>query len=126
LSKEYVKAGALDAAYFKTSGTVLIEGHASIIAIQEIVFSLGALMFYYLLYNSKLIPRWLSGWGFLAAILYLVAGIYNLFGPEPVILLLPMLPQEMIMAVWLIVKGFNHSAIAAGSGKVDLYQGIKI
>jgi hypothetical protein len=124
LSKEYVKAGASDAFLFKTSGTVLTEGHASIIALQEIVFSIGALMFYYVLYNSKLIPRWLSGWGFIAAILYLGAGIYNMFGPEPVIFLLPMLPQEMIMAVWLIVKGFNHTAIPSGSVKVELYQGV--
>jgi hypothetical protein len=82
-------------------------------------------MFYYLLYQSTLIPRWLSGWGFLAAILYLVASIYNLFGPELSILLLPLALQEMVMAVWLIVKGFNSSAIASGSAKVDLYQGVK-
>ncbi|MBN9392359.1 MAG: DUF4386 domain-containing protein [Chloroflexi bacterium] len=113
LSKEYVKAGAPDIAYFKTSGTVILEGTDSISAILAIVFSLGALMLYYVLYQSKLIPRWISIWGFLAAVLYLGAGIYNLFGPELTIGMLPMLPQEMVMAVWLIVKGFNPSAIAS-------------
>jgi hypothetical protein len=28
-------------------------------------------------------------------------------------------PQEMVMAVWLIVKGFNPSAIAALSAKTE-------
>jgi hypothetical protein len=28
--------------------------------------------------------------------------------------------QEMVMAVWLIVKGFNPSAIAPGSVKTDV------
>jgi hypothetical protein len=79
-------------------------------------------MFYYLLYQSKLIPRWLSVWGFIGAILFPVAWL-SLFGPTisgP--FLLPLVVNEVVLAVWLIVKGFSPSAIASGSGNTDINE----
>jgi len=121
VSQEYVKAGTPDASYFQTLGAVLIEGHALIGPVQTIVFCLGALIFYYLLYQTKLIPRWLSGWGLIAIIPYLAAGLlvlFGFFGPlstSEIVLVFPLALQEMVMAVWLIVKGFNPSSIASAS-----------
>jgi hypothetical protein len=75
------------------------------------------------LYQSKLIPRWISGWGLIAAILWLATTFLDLFGiisawsTVQVVLALPIGLQEMVMAVWLIVKGFNQSAIASLSAK---------
>src|SRR4030042_2007136 len=80
LSQEYVKAGTPDASYFQTLGAVLLHGHDLIGPVQTIVFCLGALIFYYVLYQTNLIPRWLSGWGLIAIILYLAAGLLVLFG----------------------------------------------
>jgi hypothetical protein len=121
VSQEYVKAGAPDASYFQTLGAVLLEGHDLIAPVQTIIFCLGALIFYYLLYQTKLIPRWLSGWGLIAIIPYFAAGLlvlFGFFGPlstGEIVLEFPLALQEMVMAVWLIVKGFNPSAIASGS-----------
>ncbi|HHL33460.1 MAG TPA: DUF4386 family protein, partial [Desulfobulbaceae bacterium] len=70
-----------------------------------------ALMIYYLLYQSKLIPRWLSAWGFLGGIQYFVASLSGMFGLEIEVFLFPLAAQEMIMALWLIVKGFDENAI---------------
>jgi hypothetical protein len=123
LSQEYVKAGAPDASHFQTLGALLLKGNDSISTILVIVFSLGALMLYYLFYQSKLIPRWISGWGFIAILLHLVTGFLILFHLQSpfstinIVMNLPIFLQEMVMAVWLIVKGFNPSAIASGSVK---------
>ena len=83
-------------------------------SISTIVFCLGALIFYCLLYRSRLIPRWLSGWGLVAAIPYLAGGLLGLVGlvsPLSTIVTamdLPLAVQEMVLALWLIVKGFNR------------------
>ena len=117
VSQEYVKAGVPDASHFQTLGTLLLKANDQINPILEIVFSLGALMIYYLFYQSKLIPRWLSVWGLIGAILYLAAGLFAMFSVDFGILLAPLALQEMVLAVWLIVKGFNPSAIASESVK---------
>ena len=81
-----------------------------------IPFVLGALMFYVLLYQSRLVPRWLSTWGLVAAALSIVASLGSMFGLSSLgVLSLPLFLQEMVMAVWLIAKGFNSPAIAAES-----------
>jgi hypothetical protein len=123
LSREYVAAGVPDASNFQTLGAVFLKGSDSISSIVGIVFSLGALMLYYVFYQSKLIPRWISIWGFIAIILGLATSvliIFHLQSPSSTIntvMNLPILLQEMVMAVWLIVKGFNPLAIASGSAK---------
>jgi len=113
LSQDYVKAGAADASYFQTSANLLQVASVWIGYILSIVFSLGALMIYYLFFQTKLIPRWLSVWGLIGAVLYLAAALLGLFGSELGILEAPLALQEMVLAVWLIVKGFNSSAVAA-------------
>ncbi|NVM47067.1 MAG: DUF4386 family protein, partial [Candidatus Lokiarchaeota archaeon] len=68
-----------------------------------------------------LIPRWISVWGLIGAIMYLASGLLVMFGlitsTISDVLQLPIFLQEMVMAVWLIGKGFNPSAIASGSIK---------
>ena len=84
--------------------------------VAPIVFSIGSLMFYYLLYKSKLIPRWLSGWGLIGAALFLASAFLPLLSYVPsstlVFLHLTGAVNQMVLAVWLIAKGFNSSAIA--------------
>ena len=87
-----------------------------------IVLSLTALILNYILYQSRLVPRFISVWGLIGAALMLAAGLLGMFGLSPfstiVILLgLPLALNEMVLAVWLIVKGFNSSAIASASAK---------
>lgn len=74
-------------------------------------FSLGALMYYALFYRSRLVPRWLSGWGIAGVLLMMTACLLALFSDNPVTgyvpLILPIFVQELVLAGWLLVKGFS-------------------
>jgi len=120
LSKEFVIAGAPVASSYQTSGALLLAVRESGSgALAYIAFGIGAMMYYYLFYQSKLIPRFISLWGLLgialmfADVLFIMFGLYVQFSTLSIILTLPILVQEMFLAVWLIVKGFNSSAIAS-------------
>jgi hypothetical protein len=120
LSREFVKAGAPASSYFQTLGAVLLAGYHWVGNVGSLLaFGLGALMYYYIFFRTRLVPRWLSGWGLVGAALIMVAGalvLFGLIGPlsaPQVVLALPIAVQEMVFAVWLIAKGFDSSAIAA-------------
>lgn len=112
LSRMPVQDGTLNGSSFQALGTLFVGGEVMSF-VTTIVFILGALMFYYLLYRSKLVPRWISGWGLLSALPYVAAGFLVIFGVAghmstlDTVLRLPLALQEMILAVWLVAKGFN-------------------
>jgi len=117
-----------DISALQTVATELLETEI-LGSLLTIVFILGALMFYTVLYQSKLVPRWLSGWGLIATLPYLVAALLVLFGTnEPMsttdsLLQMPLGIQEMVLALWLIVKGFNPTAVESGSARIAVSEG---
>ena len=117
LSQEFAKAGALDTSYYQTLGTLLLAaGNWAYLLGLGLAFAISALILNFVLYQSKLIPRWLSGWGFIGAALVFTNYLLESFGINPVeILFLPIAAQEMVFAIWLIVKGFNLSTISSES-----------
>jgi hypothetical protein len=119
LSQQFTTAGAADRTSLQVIADALVSlrDHATLLGV--FAFSLGAFMYYCLFFQSQLIPRWLSGWGIVAVSLMMTACVLSLFSGNPVtgyaLLVFPIALQEMVLAVWLIVKGFNPSAMAAGS-----------
>lgn len=107
LSREYVSAGAPASSSFQMSGTLLLGVREWVFPLNPIIAGTGMLLFNYLLYQSRLIPQWLSIWGLLGATLVMVAGLIGLFGDFLYPLAVPIAVQEMALAVWLIVKGFS-------------------
>lgn len=118
LGKFYVQAGDAAASGFQASGDLLVRAGSGG-AVGGIIFCLGALMFYAVLYQSRLVPRWITVWGLAAVVPYLAAqflAVFDLLDPvssTATLLFVPMAVQEMVLAVWLIVKGFNLSAAAS-------------
>ena len=113
LSHLYVNAVAPVVSYFETSGALLLEAFAWSGHLLDIPFVLSALLLNYMLFKSKLVPKWLSGWGFVGAIVYIVYIFSLLFLPFAFaeIFAAPLGIQEMALAAWLIIKGFNSTAV---------------
>lgn len=127
LSQDFVAATAPDAAPYRVAGTLLLAVHTWTFALGPL-FMLGINTFMYssLLYKSKLVPRPLATLGLTGATLVFGAALLVIFGVYPqlslpvTLLALPIASYEMILAGWLIVKGFNTSAITDEAGKTEM------
>lgn len=114
LSQEFVNATASDVSYFQISGALLLSLRDWLSILVDFSFPIGALIFNYLLYKTKLTPRWIAALGLVGAALWLATAPLRLFGFSPEwmdALAAPIAGQEMILAAWLIIKGFNSSAV---------------
>lgn len=89
-------------------------GHAG----SQVFFCLGALLLNVLLYRSQLVPRWISGWALVAVVPYLADACLVLFGALTAssathsVLVSPLALNEMVLAVWLLTKGFRAPSSA--------------
>ncbi|MBB2481822.1 DUF4386 domain-containing protein [Bacillus sp. APMAM] len=120
LSKEFVATGATNIAAFQASGTLLKAVHDwTFLLGPNFMLGINTMMYSYIFYKSKLVPRFIPIIGMTGAILVFVAAILEMFGVFPQIsvwggiMSLPVAANEMILAVWLIVRGFNESALAS-------------
>jgi hypothetical protein len=120
LSQEYLTAGAPEASYFQTADVLINTGKDWLTNVAMLLtFGIGALMYYIVFYQFRLVPRWLSVWGLVAIIMTIISAVLVLFqfipsaGTIQIVLNLPILPQEMVLAVWLIAKGINPAAVAS-------------
>ncbi len=119
LSKAYLNAGTQTASYLQTLGDSIHAELQWAVVIDVIVFTLGAGLFYCLLYKSKLVPRFLSVWGLVAALILFAGAITALFGvgifsdmpfmKAMVYFAPPIALNELVLGIWLLVKGFNTS-----------------
>ncbi len=119
LSQEYVKLLPQDSSSFEALGYLLKTARDLINHVFMIlVFCISNLLFYILMIKSKYIPLWLSIWGGLGALLSAVASLLVLFGAieiitsEYIVLNIPTALQEIILAIWLIIKGFDKTQFA--------------
>lgn len=109
--------------------TIIIVGGIYLLSLLEfmwkyemIIFvftALGGLMFSYLLYLSKLVPRYLSGLGIIGYLMLFLGvvldmfSIFNINDGAGMLLYLPGGLFELFLPIWLFIKGFNSSAIAS-------------
>ena len=117
LSQEYIAAGAPDASYYRTSGALALAGrYWAFDVINTVFFIVGAVILYAMLYKSRLVPRFISVWGLFAVAALTAANLIGVpdltqgFNPGQ-LLYFPIMTSEILLAIWLIAKGFNPSAL---------------
>jgi hypothetical protein len=120
LSREFAEIDGSSGVLYQSVADVLETTVDLSWALGQTVFAVGAAMLYYLLFHSRLVPRWLSLWGLLASPLFVVASLSLLWTWDPdssvsTVLYAPMALQEMVLAVWLIAKGFNQTALSSAA-----------
>jgi hypothetical protein len=130
VSQGYLNQGGLDASYFQNLGNSIQSENSWAFSIYVLIFAIGALMLNSVLYRSRLVPRFISAWGSIAAAVMLIGTVLVMLevfsGMSDMALQLiiaaPIAVQEMVLALWLIAKGFNPSAVAEEkpSPKVEL------
>ena len=112
LSKEFVATGT-ETDSLQAIVNVVLQVSDRNGDIMTFVFIIGAIFLYTLFYRTRLIPRWLSGWGLISTVPYVTVNLLKFFGIDPGldILYMPLAVQEMVMGLWLVVKGFSPDAI---------------
>lgn len=120
LSKSFMATAAPESSAYQVAGILLLAVYKWSSMLGPLFFlGLNTLMYSYLLYKSSLVPRPLAVLGLSGATLVFVYAFLVMFGVAVqgaaplVVLALPIAAYEMILAVWLILKGFNSSAIAS-------------
>jgi Domain of unknown function (DUF4386) len=124
LSREFVAAGTPEIASYQTSGILLKAVHDWTFMLGPLfMLGINTLMYSYIFYKSKLVPRFISSLGITGAIVVFIYALLVMFGVIQqisvwgAIMALPVAANEIILAVWLIVKGFNESALTSISVK---------
>ena len=112
VSQLYLVAESSNAAMLESIGATIQGWNEWAWVFYVLIFGFGALIFYVALYQSKLLPRWISIWGLIAIVMMMTSALLAMFAvelPDAIfgLLVVPIGVQEMVMAVWLIVKGFN-------------------
>jgi hypothetical protein len=121
LGNEYIVTGANSAA-LQSMGNVFYQFQDRLAPVNSIIFLIGTTCLYLSFYRTQLIPRWLSVWGLIGVVPYMAFALLHFFHMDSgygLYLQMVLAPQEMVMAVWLIVKGFNPSVIVALFAKTE-------
>ncbi|WP_238327498.1 DUF4386 domain-containing protein [Paenibacillus gorillae] len=114
LSQEFTKIGIGDGSYVQTLGELLREGRDLVNHVATTLsFVLALFFFNCIFYKTRSIPRWLSVPGLLGAVLSILASLLfmvHLIGLDAayMILNLPIALYQLVLAIWLIIKGFNQ------------------
>jgi Domain of unknown function (DUF4386) len=114
-------AGGTDAASLVAVGRGLVAVHDwTFLFGPDFVLGTNTVLLAYLMYRSRLVPRFIAVLGLVGGPLVFASATATLVGLYPqvsaiaALLALPVFAWELSLALWLILKGFRPSALTAG------------
>jgi hypothetical protein len=128
LSQEFIKSGATDLASFQAIGSVLKQAEGWFLNTLQLVFlGLGGVMLTSVLYQTKLVPRFISVVGLVGYALLLPSAALSFFGlidstpggPGTLLAVPAAFFEIILMPIWLFSKGFNVAAITSRAAKME-------
>ncbi len=113
-SQSLVSAGLLDAPRLQIAGELLRTGRDIMNHIEMVLpWALGGLILCWSMFKTRLVPRWLSVWGIIGAVLTTIATLLYMLGfikivtPTYMAMNMPTALFELSLAAFLIARGFN-------------------
>ncbi len=128
LSRSFVAAGAPADSYHQALAEVLYRGFDQQLGstVHMLFYCAGGLIWYALFLRSGFIPRAISLFGLVAVTLALAGIVAEILGFDvPIAVYLPILPFELVIGTWLILRGIRtdtdpvHTAGGASPSSVD-------
>jgi hypothetical protein len=118
LSQNYLAAGASAATSFQASAEVTLAQQFWAGRLGTLAYLVATPILNFLLYRSKLVPRFIAAWGFIAVVLLATGLVLGVGDPTRgfqlgQLLVIPIILWELVFATWLIVRGFNPAVVAA-------------
>ena len=113
LGPQLAQAGPEALAALKSLGLLLRSAYNLLgEAPATFAFCLGAFIYNYLFFRARLVPRWISAWGFIGASVSIVSSVLIILGVSSstvgFIIDLSAGVQELALAFYLIIKGFRE------------------
>ena len=111
-------AAVAGSAAVQTQAALVMAGREWLGPLSVLTFGLGGLAYYSVFYRTRLVPRWLSAWGLIGVVMVMASALLVMFqrieafSTTQIVLALPIAVQEMVLAVWLIARGFKPSIVA--------------
>lgn len=113
VSLEFVKAGAPEASYYQTLGEFLYYSFDRMgYEIHMLFYCMGGIMWFYLFYRSRSIPRILAIWGIVAESVALIGSVFVWFNVQVnLVFFLQIAVLELVIGLWLVVKGIRDGSV---------------
>lgn len=100
------KYAARPSTELETMAEIVLKISETAYTLHLLPFIIGAMIFYYLMFRTKLVPTAFSLWGMISLVPFYAGVPLMMFGLEfPFVFFLPYVPFEFTIGLWILVRG---------------------